>query len=88
MGCESLHKLPPSGKKIGFKLQEDEDFTIPYVTDTIPNSPTVHQLPIQAKKIVLIIEINGEETITSQGALDEINYYQTPCGKFKVSIRL
>ena len=28
-------ELPPSGKKIGFNLLDDEDFTIPYVTDTI-----------------------------------------------------
>ena len=30
-------ELPPSGKKIGFNLLDDEDFTIPYITDTIPN---------------------------------------------------
>ena len=28
-------ELPPSGQKIGFNLLDDEDFTIPYVTDTI-----------------------------------------------------
>ena len=28
-------ELPPSGKKIGFKLLDDENFTIPYITDTI-----------------------------------------------------
>ena len=38
-------ELPTSGKKIGFNLLDDEDFTIPYITDTIPNSPAVHQLP-------------------------------------------
>ena len=32
-------ELPPSGKKIGFNLVDDEYFTIPYITDTIPNSP-------------------------------------------------
>ena len=30
-------ELPTSGKKIGFNLLDDEDFTIPYITDTIPN---------------------------------------------------
>ena len=29
----------------------DEGFTIPYITDTIPNSPAGHQLPSQAKKM-------------------------------------
>ena len=37
-------ELPPSGKKIGFNLLDDEDFTIPYITDTIPNSLDGHQL--------------------------------------------
>ena len=27
-------ELPPSGKKIGFNLLDDKDFTIPYITDT------------------------------------------------------
>ena len=30
-------ELPPSGKKVGFNLLGDEYFTIPYITDTIPN---------------------------------------------------
>ena len=37
-------ELPPSGKKIGFNLLYDEYFTIPYITDTIKNSPAGHQL--------------------------------------------
>ena len=45
-------ELPPSGKRIGFDLLDDEDFTIPYITDTIPNSPSGHQLPSQAKRNV------------------------------------
>ena len=57
---------------------DDEDFTIPYITDTIPSSPDSHQLPSQAKRNVLIVTINGEEPITSQGVLDELNRYQTP----------
>ena len=30
-------ELPSAGKKIGFNLLDDNDFTIPYVTDTIQN---------------------------------------------------
>ena len=37
-------ELPPSGKKIGFNLLDDEDFKTPYITDIIPNSPAGHQL--------------------------------------------
>ena len=51
---------PPSGKKVGFNLLDYEDFTIPYITDTIPNSPACHQLPSQAKWNLWIIDINGE----------------------------
>ena len=51
--------LPPSGNKIGFNLLHDEYFTIPYVTDTIPNSPVVHKLTTQAKRNLWIISING-----------------------------
>ena len=40
----------PSRKKIGFNLLDDKDFTIPYITDTIPNSPAGHKLPSQAKR--------------------------------------
>ena len=44
-------ELTPAGKKIGFNLFYDEYFTIPYVIDTIPNSPAGHQLPTQANKM-------------------------------------
>ena len=54
-----------------------EYFTIPYVTDTIPNSPDGHQLPTQSKKKLWITAINGEEPITAQCALDELNHHQT-----------
>ena len=37
-------ELPPSGKKIGFNLLDNEYFTIPYITDTIPNSTAGNQL--------------------------------------------
>ena len=49
--------LPPDGRKIGFNLLDDEDFTIPYVIDTIPNSPSIHQLPTQAKKCGPLLSI-------------------------------
>ena len=35
-----------------------------------------------------IIAINGEENITYQGELDELNHHQTPCGKSKINISL
>ena len=41
-------ELPPSGNKVGFDLLDDEYFTIPYITDTIPNSSSGHQLPKNA----------------------------------------
>ena len=53
-------ELPPSGKKVGFNLLDDEDFKIPYITDTIPNSPAVHQIPSHAKRNVWIMAINVE----------------------------
>ena len=37
---------------------------------------------------MFIIDINGDNTITSQGTLDELNSHQTPRGKFKVNISL
>ena len=45
-------ELTPSGRKIGFNILDDEDFTTPYITDTIPNSPAGHKLPAQALKKV------------------------------------
>ena len=53
-------ELPPSGKKIGFNLLNDEYFTIPYIIDTIPNYPAGNQLPSQSKRNVWIVAINGE----------------------------
>ena len=81
-------ELPPSGKKVGFNLLDDEDFTIPYITDTIPNSPAGHQLPSQAKRNVWIVAINGEEPSTAEGVLDKLNSYQTTRGKSKINIIL
>ena len=48
-------ELPPSGKKVGFNLLDDEDFIITYITDKIPNSPSGNQLRTQAKRNVWII---------------------------------
>ena len=81
-------ELPPAGNKIGFHLLDYEYFTIPYVTDKIPNLTDDHQLTTQAKKNLCIIYINGDRPITDQGALDEINIHQTQRGKYKVNISL
>ena len=37
-------ELPPSGKKVDFNSLDDEYFTTPHITDTIPSSPSSHQL--------------------------------------------
>ena len=57
-------ELPSTGKKIGFSSLDNEDFTIPHVIDTIPNTTAGHQLPTQAQKSLCIVDINGEEPIT------------------------
>ena len=57
-------ELPASGKKISFNLLDDDDFTIPYIIDTIMNPSAGHKLPTQDNNNVLIISINGEEPIT------------------------
>ena len=75
-------------KKIGFNLLDDEDFKIPYVTDTISNLSSGHIIPTQDKQNLWIIDINGENPIIDQGALDELNRYQTTRGKSKVKISL
>ena len=81
-------ELYPSGRKVGFNLLDDEEFTIPYITDTVPNSLAVHKIPTQDKRNMCITYINGEEPITHQGAIDELNCYQNPRGKSKVNISL
>ena len=81
-------ELPPSGKKIGANLLDDKDFTITYITDAIPNLPAGHQLPSQAKRNMWFLAINGEETITAQGVLDELNCHQTTQGKSNIKISL
>ena len=62
---------------------DDKDFTIPYVTDKIPNSLAGSQLTTQARKNVWMVAINGEDTITAQVALDELDCHQNPRGKCK-----
>ena len=86
--CSST-ELPPSGKKVGCNLLNDEDFTIPYITNTTPNSPASHQLTAKARRKMWIIYINGEEPITDKGALNEVNCHQNTRGKpkFKISIK-
>ena len=80
--------LPYSGKKVGFNLLDDEDFTIPYISDKIPNSPAGHQLPSQAKRNVWIISISEEYPIKAQGVLDELNIHQNPRGKSNINISI
>ena len=58
-------ELSPSGNKFGFNLRYYEDFTIPFITVTIPNSPAGHQLPAQDKLDVWIVDINREDVITA-----------------------
>ena len=81
-------ELPPSGNKVYFILLHDEDFTIAHITDTIPNTLSVLQVPSQAKRNLWIIAFNGEELITAQGVLDEINRRQNPRGKSNIKIIL
>ena len=52
-------EFPPSEKQIGLNLLDDKSFTIPYVTDTLQNSPASHKITTQAKKYFCIIDING-----------------------------
>ena len=75
-------------EKIGFNLLYDEDFSILYITDTIPNSTAGHQLTSQAKRNMLIVDINREEPITYQVVLDEINCHQTTRGESNINISL
>ena len=81
-------ELSPFGEKIGFNSLDDEYFTIPYIIDTIPNSPDDHQLTTQHKRNVWIIYIYREDTITQQGKLNEIQFHQTQCEKSNVNISL
>ena len=44
----------------------DDDFNIPYILETIPDSQAGHQLPSQSKKNVWIVDINGGVPITAK----------------------
>ena len=55
---------------------DDDDFNIPYILETTPNSLEGHQLISQAKNNVWIVEIDGQETINSEGAPEEIQKHQ------------
>ena len=81
-------QLSPSEKKVGFYLLDDKYFTFPYINYSIPNPPSGHQLPLEAKQNVWIIHIHGENPNKTQYALDEINQHQTPHRKSKVKISL
>ena len=81
-------ELSPSGKKFGFNLMDDKYFTIPYITDIIQKFPAGHQLPSQANINMWIVAINGEEPITDQGVLDELNRHQITREKSKINISL
>ena len=81
-------ELPTSGKKVGFNLLDNEYFAITYITDTTTNSLAGHQPPSQANINVWIVAINGEEPITYQGVLDELNHHKTPRVKSMIKISL
>ena len=61
---------------------------MPYITDTISNSPAGYQPPSQAKQNLCIVVFNGEEPITAQGVFGELNCHQTPRGKSNINISL
>ena len=55
---------PPSGIKVGFNLLDDEDYTIPYITDKTQNPPAGYQPLSQAKRNMWNKDINGKEPNT------------------------
>ena len=76
------------GKKIGFNLLNDNEFTIPYILDTITNLPSGNQIKTWSKINVWIISINVEGQITEKGAPDELYIYQNQCGELNFNIIL
>ena len=58
-----------------------DDFTITYILVVIIYSPEVHQLQYQAQNNIWIVEIDGEDTITDKGDIENIQKYQTNSGK-------
>ena len=51
---------------------DDEDFSILYLLETIPNYPAGNQLPYQEKNNILVLEIYGEEIINAKVSLEEL----------------
>ena len=81
--------------KLSYLLQDfvlnvldDEYFTTPYATDTIPHSPAGHQITTQDKQNTWLITINSEYPITAQGVIDELNCHKNPRVKSMVNINL
>ena len=62
-----------------------DDFTIPYIIDTVPNSPEGNQLPTKYKKLN-ILDVNGEDPISTKGGLENLKCYQTQHVKPKVNL--
>ena len=81
-------ELPPNGKNIGFNLLDDEDLTIPYVVDTILYLPAFYQLTTHANKNMWFMDINSEEPMISQGAIDELQRHHNQRVKFKFKASL
>ena len=50
-------ELPPAGRENGFNLLDEDDFTIPYIIDTIANSLGGHKITTQAKNNMWIVAI-------------------------------
>ena len=69
-------------------LLEGEYFTIPHIIDTILKFTRQLSTFNTGKKKLWIVSIIVEDLITSQGALDELNRHQIPCGKYKFKVSL
>ena len=81
-------EIPQQGNKIGLNLINDDGSNIECIVDTVPNSPSVHQLPYQSTNNFLIVEIYGEEPITAKGYLEEIKLHLSNEVKSKFNISL
>ena len=66
----------------------DDYFRIPFIIDTITNSPAGHQLLTQSKKHSSIIFINGKDTITAKGSFEKLQYNHSKHLNPKVNISL
>ena len=81
-------ELPPEGKKICLNFMDDNEFTTPYIIETINNLTTYHQFPTQDNKNVWIISINREDPITTKGETDKLEQHQAQSRNSKVNISL